>query len=115
GVKVWLRSADGPATELKLAPAGEDDAALVAECAGAASSLEGDWNYGVYSRGGKSGPLLLYYAKALSDDWTKHPRLARAEKLKFDIVPTLEGGKLSVLVLFDGQPLADGELQFIDP
>ena len=41
-VKVWLRKADGTLAEVKLNPAAEDEAALVAECADAAgASLEG--------------------------------------------------------------------------
>ena len=114
-VKVWLRQADGTVTDLKLAAAGADEAALVADCASKGTSLEGTWNYGVYTRGNTAGPLLLYYAKGLSGDWAQDAKLARAEKLKLDIVPTLAGKKLAVQVLYDGQPVKDNEVLFVDP
>lgn len=114
-VKVWLRKADGTLAEVKLNPAAEAEAALVADCADAtAVSLEGNWDYGVYSHGPK-GMLLNYYAKGLGADWTKNPALARAEKLKLDVVPTLVDKKLAVQVLYDGKPVSKGDVQFVDP
>jgi uncharacterized GH25 family protein len=114
-VKVWLRKADGTLAEVKLNPAGEAEAALVADCAdAAASSLEGNWDYGVYSHGPK-GMLLNYYAKGLGADWAKNPQLARAEKLKLDVVPTLADKKLAVQVLYDGKAVSKADVQFVDP
>ncbi len=114
-VKVWLRKADGTLAEVKLNPAAEAEAALVADCADtAAASLEGNWDYGVYSHGSK-GMLLNYYAKGLGAEWTKNPALARAEKLKLDVVPTLADKKLAVQVLYEGKPVSKGDVQFVDP
>lgn len=114
-VKVWLRKSDGTASEVKLTAAREAEAALVAACACEGTSLEGTWDYGVYSRGPTAGPLLQYYAKGLSGDWAKDSKLTRAEKLKLDIVPALAGKKLAVQVLYDGAPVKDSEVLFVDP
>ncbi len=111
-MKVWLRKADGSLHDLELKNA--DEAALVADCDASASSLEGSWDYGVYSHGPK-GMLLQYYAKGLGNDWHQHPELARSEKLKLDIVPELKDGKLAVVVLYNGKPVAGGDVQFVDP
>ncbi len=112
--KVWLRGADGKLTPVSLAAAEGDEAALVAACNAAGASLEGHWDYGVFTHG-PAPTLLNYYAKALGSDWTDSAATARAEKLKLDIVPALEGKKLAVQVLFDGQPVGDAEVQFVDP
>ncbi len=112
--KVWLRGADGKSTSVSLAAAEGDEAALVASCNAAGASLEGHWDYGVFAHG-PAPTLLHYYAKGLGSDWTDSAATARAEKLKLDIVPTLEGSKLAVQVLFEGQPVADAEVQFVDP
>jgi hypothetical protein len=64
---------------------------------------------------GPAPTLLNYYAKALGSDWTTSAAKTRAEKLKLDIVPALDGKNLAVQVLFDGQPVADAEVLFVDP
>jgi uncharacterized GH25 family protein len=113
--KAWLRTPGSEPTEVKLAAPGKDAEALVAPCPTAteAASLEGSCDYGVYERG--PGVLLQYYAKALSGDWAKHPELARAERLKLDIVPSAAGGKLAVEVLYEGQGVANTEVVIVDP
>jgi hypothetical protein len=113
--KAWIRTVDGT-TELKLAPdANKEHAALVDTCPKqSAASLEAVCDYGVYSRG-PAGVLLNYYAKRLAGDWSKHAdKLARAERLALDIVPSLAGDKLNVLVLYQGKP-SEGELVVVDP
>jgi hypothetical protein len=113
--KVWMRGVSGDTIDVKLtiAPGDEPDA-LLGECPSAAPcSLEGNCDYGVYERG--PGVLLHYYARRLAGDWWKHPALARAERLKLDIVPRVEGGKLAVDVLFEGKPAAGAEIVAIDP
>jgi Protein of unknown function (DUF3386) len=114
--KAWIRDTSGKVSDVKLGKAASEDlAALVAPCATSApASLEGICDYGVYSRGPAAGPLLQYYAKRLSGDWSKHPELVRAERLKLDIVPHWLAGKLAVDVLYDGKPVADAEVVFID-
>jgi uncharacterized GH25 family protein len=114
--KTWVRDASGKVRDLKLDKVASNDlAALVAPCATSApASLEGTCDYGVYSRGPTAGPLLQYYAKRLSGNWSKHPELARAERLKLDIVPHRLANSLAVDVLYDGQPVADTEVVFID-
>ena len=115
--KAWLRSADGNATEVSLGkPAEGDVPALSAICADSSStSIEAFCDYGVYSHGGP-GFLLQYYAKHLTGDWTNNTdKLARAEKLTFDIVPSVKDGKLALTVLYQGKPAAEKELVVIDP
>lgn len=114
--KAWLRGAAGDTSELKLVAApGEDLAALIGQCAqSAAASLEATCDYGVYERGPRA-LLLQYYAKRLAGDWSKHPELARADRLKLDIVPRISGSKLAVDVLYEGKPSADSEVVVIDP
>jgi uncharacterized GH25 family protein len=112
--KAWVRTPAGEPAEVKLARAGDDAEALVAPCpAATAASLEGTCDYGIYERG--PGVLLQYYAKALAGDWTTHPELARAERLKLDIVPTAAGGKLAALVLYEGRPVAAEEVVVVGP
>jgi hypothetical protein len=112
--KVWARSANGKACDVKLASAaGDEPDALVGTCpASPACSLEGTCDYGVYERG--PGVLLQYYAKRLAGDWAKHRELTRAERLKFDLVPRVDADKLKVQVLYDGKPAATSEVVFID-
>ena len=45
----------------------------------------------------------------------RNAKLARAEKLKLDIVPSLSEKKLAVQVLYDGKPVKDSEVLFVDP
>ncbi len=79
------------------------------------ASLEAICDYGVYSRG-PVGVVLNYYAKHLTGDWAKHgDKLARAERLALDIVPSVDGDQLGLTVLYNGKPLADEELVVIDP
>lgn len=114
--KAWIRGLEG-ATELKFAPAADKDlAALVAVCPKqSAGSLEAICDYGVYSRG-PAGVLLNYYAKRLIGDWTSHAdKLARAERLALDIVPSVDGDELSLTVLYNGKPVTDSELVIVDP
>lgn len=113
--KVWLRGVSGDSSPLALSAApGDDLAALVAPCPPAdAASLEAVCDYGVYERG--PGILLHYYAKRLTGDWTRHPALARAERLKLDIAPHLLAGKLAVDVRYDGKPAAGAKLVVVDP
>jgi hypothetical protein len=114
--KAWIRGLES-SVELKFAPAADKDlAALVAACPKqSAASLEAICDYGVYSRG-PVGVLLNYYAKRLIGDWTNHAdKLARAERLALDIVPGVDGDELSLVVLYNGKPVADGELVIVDP
>jgi Protein of unknown function (DUF3386) len=112
--KVWTRGVSGNTSDLKFSAEPTDElAALVAPCPMGAASIEGACDYGVYERG--PGVLLQYYAKRLAGDWQKHPELARAERLKLDIVPSVDNGKLAVDVLYGGKPSAASEVVFIDP
>lgn len=113
--KAWLRDAAGDIKPLKLSAADDDLPALVATCADASgSNLEGLCDYGLFGRG--AAPMLLqYYAKHLGGGWQKNPALARAEKLKLDIVPKVSGDELTLQVLYAGEPVADNPVNVIDP
>jgi uncharacterized GH25 family protein len=115
--KAWMRAADGTATDLKFEPAADGKiAALAVGCPKQlASSLEATCDYGVYSRG-PTGVLLQYYAKHLTGDWSGRSEiLARAERLALDIVPSLAGNELSLLVLYKGQPSPKSEVVVVGP
>lgn len=115
--RLWLRTAAGEPSELKAAGSkGAEDAVLSAACpASKAASLEATCDYGIYERG-PTGLLLQYYAKHLNGDWAKNAsKLARAERLKLDIVPEQAGDELQLQVLYNGQPAAGGEVVVVDP
>ncbi len=114
--KAWVRDAAGQRVALKLGQPDEDAALLplVGKVA-PGDSLEAVCDYGVYERG-PAGLLLQYYSKCLSGDWAQQgDKAARAEGLKLDVVPTLKDGKLSLEVLYQGQPAGTGEVLVVGP
>ncbi len=114
--KAWVRDANGKRVELKLGTPDEEAALLplAGEVAGAAS-LETFCDYGIYERG-PAGLLLQYYSKCLSGDWAKHAdKPSRTDGLELDIVPTLEGGKLTLEVVYQGKPAPGGEVIVVGP
>jgi uncharacterized GH25 family protein len=114
--KAWLRDAKGQTTDVALKAQAENaKAALTANCTAAAPTcLEAFCDYGVYSHGGP-GVLVQYYAKHLPGEWLKDAKLAKAEKLRLDVIPTIDGGKLTIGVTYDGKPAAKNEVVVIDP
>lgn len=114
--KAWMRGVDGEPQELKLAPAANKElAALVAPCVQLpAASIEAQTDYGVYARG--PGVLLQYYARHLAGNWPQAgEKLARAERLALDVVPTLTGDRLVLEVLYQGKPSVGSEVVLIAP
>lgn len=115
--KLWLRTAGGEPRELKAAAGqGAEEAVLSAGCPSSdAASLEATCDYGIYERG-PTGLLLQYYAKHLAGGWAgQADKLARASRLKLDIVPQQAGAELKLQVLYNGQPAAGGEVVVVDP
>jgi uncharacterized GH25 family protein len=114
--RAWARDAEGHTADLKVGKADSESALLpLAGEVAAAASLEAVCDYGVYQRG-QAGLLLQYYAKRLSGEWARHAdTLARADKLALDIVPRLEGERLAIEVLYQGQPAAASEVIVVDP
>ncbi len=114
--QAWARDAAGQRVELKLGQPDEDAALLplVGKVA-PGDSLEAVCDYGVYERG-PAGLLLQYYSKCLSGDWAAHAdKLAHADGLKLDIVPTLSDGKLTLAVVYQGKPAGTGEVLVVGP
>ncbi|HEX3727384.1 MAG TPA: DUF3386 family protein, partial [Pirellulales bacterium] len=115
--RAWIRNADGATEELKLiGPADEKSAALTATVQQAKpASVDATCDYGLYERGG-AAVLLQYYARHLAGDWLSHAdKLARADRLALDVVPTIQGNELVLQVLYQGQPAEKGEVIVFDP
>ncbi|MGD9722548.1 MAG: DUF3386 family protein [Pirellulales bacterium] len=114
--QAWSRDAAGQSAELKVGKAAGETAALpLAGAVPPAGSLEATCDYGVYQRG-PAGLLLQYYAKRLTGDWAKNAdTLGRSPRLALDIVPRLEGGKLTLEVLYKGEPACNSEVVVVGP
>lgn len=114
--KAWLRDASGKKTDVALKPAVENEHGVLtgANPAAGPSSLEAFCDYGVYSHGGP-GILVQYYAKHLPVEWLNDARLAKSESLRLDVVPRVADGKLTILVTYDGKPVAKREVVVVDP
>lgn len=111
GTKVWLRDADGKTTPIAVKVANaEASAKLTGNCSAAGPvSLEAFYDYGVYSHGGP-GILVQYYAKHLPAQWLHDPKLVKSDKLRFDVIPSIADGKLTLHVNYDGKPVVNREL-----
>ncbi len=114
--KAWTRTATGETKELKLTKSkSEDRPALVADQPSAAPcSVEMFCDYGVYAHGGP-GVLLQYYAKHLAGDCLEQPSLAKSDKLKLDIAPSVAAAKLTLAIQYEKKPAADREVSIVDP
>lgn len=66
-------------------------------------------NWGVTGRGDTKF-LLNYYAKVYPGEVTDAQKLGASEALKLDIVPVIEGKKVTLNVTFEGKPVADAEV-----
>jgi hypothetical protein len=66
-------------------------------------------NWGVTDRGDTKF-LLNYYAKVYPGDITDAQKLGASEPLKLDIVPVVDGKKVTLNVTFEGKPVADAEV-----
>jgi N-acetylneuraminic acid mutarotase len=111
--KLFARTADGKRTELKTAtretdkytgltmklPEGEQPVAIETVC-----------EYGVYA-----GSLLCYYSQhVLPTVDGKLPTYKRSKELTLDIVPEQKPGGIGATILWEGNPLADVPVTFVD-
>jgi uncharacterized GH25 family protein len=93
-----------------------DDGSLRAPLPEGEGVLELTCRYGVLEKGG-SKFLLEYYAKSLDllppSDWSEK---GKSKALALDVVPALgdAAGDLKITVLWQGKPVADGEVTLID-
>ncbi|WP_425616972.1 DUF4198 domain-containing protein [Anatilimnocola sp. NA78] len=114
--KLWTHEAGKPPVEVKLekeikgehgtwtAPQDLTGKAYSATC-----------EYGVLARGEKKY-LLTYHAKNINAiDPAGLKNFARAENLKLDIVPTINGEAGELQVLFDGKPAAKAQVMIWTP
>ncbi len=111
--KSWTRTAANDGTEsLKLEEVKSDtSASLTGEITNKAPcSIEAHCDYGVVAKGEK--PFLLqYYAKHIrASSASDLAKLARAERLTLDIVPTIASKNISLTVLWKGKPAANAEV-----
>ncbi|MCG8586624.1 MAG: hypothetical protein MI757_18130 [Pirellulales bacterium] len=112
-LKVWQLSGAGEATQVKVAKtASEDGDFLAGKLAGDAGCVVVDCLYGVFGRGDRK-MLLQYYAKAIPSDTPS--KLARSEKCRLDVVPTVVDGKLEIAVFWEREPVADSEVVISAP
>jgi hypothetical protein len=111
--KLIARTADGKRTELKTEkrekdgfvglemqlPAGEQSVAIETVC-----------EYGVYA-----GSLLCYYSQhVLPTADGKLPSYERSKELMLDIVPEQKPGGIGATLLWEGKPLAEEPVTFVD-
>ena len=104
--KTWVRTPGMKATPLPVAETKGDGTRWLSGPLDTAAprSIESTGTYGVY-RYGKTDVLLHYRAKYVDATGTKDlDALARAEALDLDVVPAWRDGKLTVTVLWKGEP-----------
>jgi uncharacterized GH25 family protein len=111
--KAWTRTAANDGLKsLKLEEVKSDaSASLTGELANESPcSVEAHCDYGVVAKGEK--PFLLqYYAKQIrASSVNDLSKLARAERLALDIVPTVASKNISIEVLWKGKPAAKAEV-----
>jgi uncharacterized GH25 family protein len=114
-VKVWTRSAKENSQPLKLTKKVEGNGgAWVASVPVGAKAASAHINYGVLDRKGDKF-LLQYHAKYLDVSAAEWKALARDEALKFEIVPESADKGFTLLILFQGKPVAGSEVVIFDP
>lgn len=110
----WLRTpGKKDATTLKFKDVTKDGKRWLALSTGVDSSRAIDCHckWGVYQ-----GKLLHYYARHLHVTSADHlAGLARAEKLRFELVPRLDKGAVEIQVLWDGKPDAGRSVLIAGP
>lgn len=111
GLQVWHRPAAGEIQSLTVKSSPENievtlPAKLDAEHPGV---LVTEKNFGVSGRGDVKF-LLQYYAKLYPGSLADAAKLGPTERLRLDIVPVIEGKKLTLNVTWEGKPVADSEV-----
>ncbi|WP_031495042.1 hypothetical protein [Bryobacter aggregatus] len=112
GAKLSVRDAKGVENPLQLTKAGDS---YVASLSGHGQRvIHGVVNLGVMQRGNSPEHVLIYYPKAIvGDAFDPSSRLAAAVPVELVPVPATGGLQLQMLAL--GKPLADAEIQVIEP
>jgi hypothetical protein len=105
GADVWRVRGDGSDEPLTLSKGSDSLTTDVPAAGPAAYGFHKD--YGLLSRGGETFSLV-YYAKAFNgpEAWAIRP----GKRNRLDVVPKRDGGRLTLTVLWDGEPLPDAEV-----
>ncbi len=119
--KTWIRTPSNPKpTELKVIEKSLNKKKLrwltSASPINSPCAIESYVKWGVYKYPKNTFKLLHYYARHIeADSESDLQKLARAEHLDLDIVPSLDNDGLKVLVLFKGKPAAGRPLYVRGP
>lgn len=111
GLKVWHRSSSGEIQALAVQKTSAAFEADVPQNLDLQSSgiVFTEKNFGVSGRGDVKF-LLQYYAKLYAGDVAAATKLGTTERLRLDIVPVIEGRKLTLHVSWEGKPVAESEV-----
>ena len=115
----WIRTVERQKPELlptREKREGEDRRWLTADVPyGVPRAIESYGKFGVY-RYGDTDVLLHYYARLLDVRTIRELReLARAEHMKLDLVPNVDGNDLTVRLLWKGKPIAASTVHIRGP
>lgn len=116
-IKVWRVTADSEATEVKMSRDTESLAASLTDDDGvlANSLFVATHDLGVRDKGGEAF-RLVYYAKsgphANAPVWQK---VSTKDELALDVIPTVEGGQVELMVQFAGAPAKVAEVKVAGP
>ena len=116
-IKVWRVTADSEATEVDVRRDAESLAASLTDEEGVLvnSLFVASHDLGVRDKGGEAF-RLVYYAKsgpfANAPAWQK---VSTRDKLALDVIPTVEGGRVELIVQFAGTPAKSAEVKAVGP
>lgn len=111
GLQVWHRPAAGDVHALSVKPTPEAfEITLPANLDAAHPGVViTEKNFGVTGRGDVKF-LLQYYAKLYPGSIGDAAKLGATKQLRLDIVPVIDGKKLTLHVTWEGKPVADSEV-----
>lgn len=113
--KAWLQRPGAKPQALSLTKQVSDElGSWTSDVDAAGAVLFATCDYGVLDKGGKTF-LLQYYAKQLNAQPELLKSLARVDQLPLDIVPSLAKDECQLVVLWQGQPVADAEVTISPP
>jgi len=110
--QLWLQTKAGKFEPLPVHKAADRLRAWVP--ASGSVTVVGACTYGVLARSNQTPFLLRHFPKALAGSPSELNRLPAHGKLPLEIVATLEGDRLSLTALKDGQPVPKAEFVTVD-
>lgn len=111
--KYGLLSESGSLDELKLAWS-DDSQAYVASVPSSskAPAVVGKCVWGLFGQGGASELLVVYYPKAMLGEPAEWKTAKATEGARVELIPTIDGKNVSILVQVDGKPAAGKVIKF---